>query len=253
MSEYLLRAENLSFTVPIFKPSEQKLTINPSKILRGFYSGGTKREVKILINSVNFGITKGQRLGIIGKNGAGKTTLLRLITGVYKLNGGNLEVNGTVQGLFNTELGMNYDATGVENIYLRGLQMGLKISEIQSVVENVAEFADIGDSIHRIFGDYSTGMRMRLSVAISTMITPDILIMDEWIGAGDETFTKKLNKRISMLIDNSRALIIATHSAQLMSSLCTHGFVLDNGNGVFFGPINEALDYYRNNVLKVSV
>ena len=245
----LIHAKNLYLHIPIFKPSERELGINPLKLVSGFYLNRSSREVKTPINNLSFTIHRGDRLGVIGQNGAGKSTLLRLLSGIYRKSSGILEVHGSVHGLYNVKLGMNSDATGIENIYLRGLQMGLSLNEIRDLIQPVVEFAEIGDAINDVFSVFSTGMQLRLAVAISTMIKPDILIMDEWIGSGDENFRKKINKRMNDLIDDSRGLVIATHSTHLLKSLCTHGMVLDNGKLSYFGPIADALHFYNEEIV----
>ena len=185
------------------------------------------------------------RLGLIGANGAGKSTLLRVLAGIYAPTEGQVNVNGTATGLFDISLGMHPEATGLENIYLRGLQMGLGLKRIKDLVEDVIAFSELQDDIEKPFNIYSAGMRLRLAVAISTMITPNVLLLDEWIGAGDAHFRKKVQARMDSLVENSSGLVIATHNANLMKSLCTHGLVLKKGKMVFRGNLEAALDCYQ--------
>lgn len=243
--EVLIEAKNVNLHIPVYKPSDRTLTVNPFHLISGLYGHKSKRQTRTLLNDITFIINKGERLGVIGGNGAGKTTLLRVLSGVYKPSSGYLYRNGNTQALFNVKVGMRPTATGIENIYLRGLQMGMSISEVSNVVQNVVDFAGIGNHIHDLFGNYSAGMQLRLSVAISTMMNPNILIMDEWIGSGDQKFRQKINHRMGQLIDNSRGLVLATHSIALMKSVCTHGLVLQHGTIVFFGPIDDAIKYYE--------
>ena len=186
----------------------------------------------------------GQRLGLIGPNGSGKSTLLRVLAGIYKPNAGSLIINGEAKGLFDVSLGMHQEATGLENIYLRGLQMGLGLSEIRQLIPEILEFSELTDDIDKPLATYSTGMRLRLALSISTMIEPDILLLDEWIGAGDAHFAAKIRKRMMDIIEGSRGLVIATHNPGLMRSLCTHGLVLHNGQTQFFGSLEDALSVY---------
>ena len=152
--------------------------------------------------------------------------------------------------MFDFTMGMRPDATGVENIYLRGLQMGLTLKKIKSILPEVVEFAEIGAAITDVFSTYSTGMKLRLAAAISTMITPDILILDEWVGSGDADFKKKLNARMDVIIENSHGLVIASHSEILIRELCDKVLVLDKGMSKFYGTPDDAFHFYKKNIAK---
>ena len=217
MAKTLLKCENVSLTIPLYK-HRKLLTSNPFQLFSGLYGGGGSRGEKSLLLNVSFELKEGDSIGVLGVNGAGKTTLLRLLSGVYKPSAGSIAINGTSYGLFNVHIGMKPEASGVENIYLRGLQMGMGFSAIKSTLNEVMDFADIGDSIYDPISSYSNGMRMRLALAVSTMINPDILLLDEWIGAGDQEFRKKINDRMMGLVENSKAMIIATHNRVLTVS-----------------------------------
>lgn len=246
MSKTLIEAKNVTLHVPVFSVTERKININPMRLLSGTYSTQTDREVKTLLENISFKLMQGQRMGVLGGNGAGKTTLMRVLSGVYKASGGELHVNGNVQAMFNVQLGMNQAATGIENIYLRGIQMGMSLATIKKKVPEIVEFAGIGDAINNTFSTYSAGMRLRLAVSISTIVSPEILILDEWIGAGDADFQEKLDQRMKEVILDSKALVIATHNKNLMRRYCTHGLVLSKGKSVFFGDLDEALEFYKN-------
>lgn len=244
----LVSARNVGLSVPVFRPDDRKLMVNPASILSDFYLARSRRHVATLLDDVSFDLALGERLGLIGANGAGKSTLLRVIAGIYRPSQGRLSVNGSARGLFGISMGMLPEATGLENIYLRGLQMGFKMADIRERLADITAFADLGDAIEQPFNTYSTGMRLRLAFAVSTMIEPDILLMDEWIGAGDATFRAKAKARMDELVANSRGLILATHNTGLMRSLCTRGLVLAKGRVVFNGPIDDALAHYNDQV-----
>ena len=235
----------MTLRVPVFLPDDRQLLSSPRKFLTDLYFSRSRRGIVTILDNVSFRLMAGERLGIIGANGAGKSTLLRVIAGIYAPTEGQVKVNGTVRGLFDISLGMHPEATGLENIYLRGLQMGLGLKRIKDLVEDVIAFSELQDDIEKPFNTYSTGMSLRLAVAISTMIAPDILLLDEWIGAGDAHFRNKVKARMDRLIEKSRGLIIATHSTGLMKSLCTHGLVLSKGKVVFCGDLDEALRCYE--------
>lgn len=250
MSEILISADKVGFTVPVFRPHEEKIGANPLRLMTNFYSNRSKRQIRDLLSNVSFDLKKSEALGVIGRNGSGKTTLLRILCGIYKYNSGSLTVNGKAQGLFNFKMGMSDNATGVENIYLRGLQMGLSLKKIKSILPEVIEFAEIGSAINDVFSTYSTGMQLRLAAGISTMITPEILVLDEWVGSGDSAFTEKLNERMDKIIDNSHGLVIASHSEALIRSICSRVLVLEAGRSVFYGSPNDAFTYYKEVVRK---
>lgn len=241
----LVEAVNLTLKVPIFQPSDRTLRANPFRLLADFYFSRTRRGVITLLDDVSFTIQRGERLGIIGANGAGKSTLLRVLAGIYSASAGTLIVNGEARGLFDISLGMNQEATGLENIYLRGLQMGIRLGDIKFLIPEILAFSELEEAIHQPLNTFSSGMKLRLALAISTMIEPDILLLDEWLGAGDARFNGKVKARMNSLIKKSRGLIIATHNETLMKSLCTHGLVLSKGKTVFVGKLDDALQAYR--------
>lgn len=241
----LVEVRNLALTVPIFRPDDRALMSNPLRLLSDIYTARTKRGIKTILHDVSFTLSPGERLGLIGPNGAGKSTLLRVLAGIYAPTSGQLIVNGTAKGLFDISLGMTDDATGLENIYMRGLQMGMKLAEIKEMIPEIAEFSELEEAMEQPFYTYSTGMRLRLAVTISTLIEPDILLLDEWLGAGDASFSAKVKKRMDSLVERSRGLVIATHNEALMKTLCTHGLLLSKGGVEFYGDLAEALERYK--------
>ena len=241
----LVEAKGLSFTVPIFRPGDRTLMSNPLHLLTDFYTTRTKRGVKTILDDVSFILRPGERLGVIGANGAGKSTLLRVLAGIYAPTSGHLTVNGTAKGLFDISLGMSEEATGLENVYMRGLQMGMTLTKINELVPEIVEFTELQEAIEQPLNTYSSGMRLRLALTVSTMIEPDILLLDEWIGAGDAQFNQKIRRRMESLVAKSRGLILATHNEALMETLCTHGLLLSKGKVVFFGELMPALQCYK--------
>lgn len=244
-NDILIEAKNLSLQVPVFLPNERQLLKNPLGFLTDLYFARQSRQIVPILNNINFTLKRGERLGLIGHNGAGKSTLLRVLARIYYPTDGTLTVNGNAKGLFDIAMGMNQDATGLENIYLRGLQMGLTLNDIKDLIPEIVDFADLEDQIDNPFYTYSSGMKMRLSFSISTIVEPDILLLDEWVGAGDANFRDKVKERMNSLIEKSRGLVLATHTAGLMKSLCTHGIVLQEGDVMYLGPVDDALKFYE--------
>lgn len=245
MSEFLIRARDMSLFVPTYKPSQRDLLSNPRRLLADLYLTRDRRETITLLDKLNFTLAQGERLGIIGPNGAGKSTLLRVIAGIYPVSEGELTINGNAQGLFDVRYGMDFEGTGLENIYLRGLQMGLRLKQVRELIPTVVEFAELDEAINDPIRVYSTGMLLRLGFAISTMIEPDILLLDEWIGSSDARFREKTQKRMNELVDTSRGLVLATHNDSLMESLCDRAIVLVKGKILFDGPVVDAQKFYH--------
>lgn len=252
MTRYLIDAQHMCLDVPVFQPSARKLLSHPGRLLSDLYLTRAKRNAVTLLDDINLQLEPGDRVGIIGTNGAGKSTLLKVLAGVYPISRGSLAINGAAKGLFNISLGMNMEGTGLENIYLRGLQMGLTLDEVRDLVEEVVKFSELTEAIDRPINTYSTGMLLRLAFAISTMIHPDILLLDEWIGAGDIRFRQKAQDRMNELVDRSRCLVLATHNASLMKRLCPRGIVVDQGKIVFDGPIDDAQGYYEEKIVSTT-
>lgn len=194
---------------------------------------------------VSFRIEHGERVGLIGPNGAGKTTLLRVLAGVYEPSRGAIRHLGRVVPLFDAVLGMDTEATGYENIALRGLLLGLSPKMIQERTEEIAEFTELGDYLDMPVRTYSSGMMLRLAFAISTAIDPEILLMDEWIGAGDAHFLDKAEQRMNNLINRTSILVIASHSEEIIRRLCTKAILLVGGQVRSFGPVGDVLHSYH--------
>jgi lipopolysaccharide transport system ATP-binding protein len=197
------------------------------------------------LQGIDLDLQNGCRLALLGHNGAGKTTLLRALAGIYHPTAGSISAEGRRVPLFDIGLGFDEEATGIENIMLRGLLMGLKRAEIEHKVKEIAEFSGLGEFIDLPVRTYSSGMTLRLMFAIATNIEAEILLMDEWIASGDQDFIEKANHRLNELIDRSHILVFASHNLELMQKLCNRGVVLDGGRLAFDGPIDDAIEHYR--------
>jgi len=197
------------------------------------------------LNSISFELSAGDRLGLLGRNGSGKSTLLKTLAGVYPPVSGRLEIEGSIAAIFNAQLGFQKDATGLENIFLRGAMLGISFSEIDKVVPEILEFSELGDWIHQPIELYSSGMALRLAFAITTTIRSDILLLDEWLGAGDSAFLAKARTRLEEMIEHASIIVLATHNLSLMRSQCKRALVLDDGHIIFLGDIETAIDHYH--------
>jgi homopolymeric O-antigen transport system ATP-binding protein len=192
---------------------------------------GQRGEVTVVraLDHVSFKLKAGDRLGLWGHNGSGKTTLLRAIAGVYRPVAGRLDVHGRIASLIDLNLGMDGEATGIENIRLRGVLLGLSRREADRLLDDVAEFTDLGDFLSMPVRTYSTGMHMRLGFAISTAVDADIVLMDEWLSVGDADFQKRAQDRLTRFLARSKILVLASHSEQLLKDMCTRMIHLEHG------------------------
>lgn len=197
------------------------------------------------LDGVSFDIDEGDRIGIFGENGAGKSTLLRTIAGIYEPVRGKLETEGRVLTLFNLTLGMNQDATGLENIWLRGRMLGLTNQQIKDSVADIAEFTELGEYLHMPMRMYSTGMLLRLAFAISTATNPEILILDEIIGAGDAAFLAKADARLKGFLARTAIMVIASHSTSILQQWCNKGMLLERGQLVAYGRLEDVISLYE--------
>ncbi len=193
--------------------------------------------------SLKFGV--GDRVALIGHNGAGKTTLLRVLAGIYEPRGGWVKIEGRVTPMFDINLGIDPESTGYENIILRGLYLGLTKAEIMERRDSVAEFTELGPFLDFPVRTYSAGMHARLAFAMATCITPEILLLDEGIGAGDAGFMEKANLRLDQFVAKTGILVLASHTDDLVRRLCNKAVLMEHGRAVWVGEVNEGLAVYR--------
>jgi len=225
-------AENVSVEFPVYEASKRSL----KRALVRAATGGvlsTDRSQHVTVralNALNFNLRDGDRVGLLGHNGSGKSTLLRVLAGAYEPVSGSIMVDGKVASMLNVWLGMIIDATGRENIYLRGAVMGLKPSQVDAVLDDIVEFSELGDYIDMPLRTYSSGMQMRLAFSIATSIAADIVLMDEWLSAGDAAFAEKAQKRLNSLLARTGIFVVASHDESLIKSTCNKIMRLDHGN-----------------------
>ncbi|MBN3815749.1 ABC transporter ATP-binding protein [Paraburkholderia sp. Se-20369] len=195
----------------------------------GRFVGSSGHTVVEALRDINLEIARGDRIALIGGNGAGKTTLLRVLAGVYEPEIGKVRVQGRITSLLDSMLGMDLESTGYENMYLRGLFLGLKAKEIAKLADEIAEFSELGDFLNVPVRTYSSGMTLRLAFSISTVIKPEILLMDEWMSVGDEHFKHKAEERLEQFVSDAGILVIATHDHGLAERLATRRITMEHG------------------------
>lgn len=225
-----IRAQNLTVTFPLRRA--------------GIRSTGGKGAHNAL-NKVSFTLEPGARIGLLGRNGSGKSTLLRTLAGVYPPTTGELEVEGRVAAIFNASLGFVQEATGMENIYLRGAMLGLSFDEIRELTPSIVEFSELGDWVHQPIHRFSSGMALRLAFSITTAIRSDVLLLDEWLGAGDAAFLRKARARMQSMVEDASIVVLATHNLNLMRNQCNQAMVLEEGELVFMGDLDTAIEKYQ--------
>jgi ABC-type polysaccharide/polyol phosphate transport system ATPase subunit len=238
--------EGISVEFPIYSTTGRSLK---KRLLRvstgGRISNETGRIVVHALNDVSLKFDHGDRVGLVGHNGAGKTTLLRVLAGVYEPTAGVIRSEGRITPLFDVSLGIDVEATGTENIYLRGALLGLTRRELDKKRDEIATFTELGDYMSAPVRTYSAGMSMRLAFAISTSIVPEILLMDENIAAGDAHFIHKAERRLNEIVERSGIMVLASHSEDLIERLCNRAVWMDAGMVRAVGRPQEILTAYR--------
>jgi ABC-type polysaccharide/polyol phosphate transport system ATPase subunit len=207
-------------------------------------SAGGKRIVVRALDNVSLTVNHGDQLGIIGHNGAGKSTLLRVFAGIYQPDAGAITIEGRVSPLFNSSPGLDPDDTGYENIVTCGLLLGMSRDEIKRKLPEIEAFSELSDYLALPARTYSAGMLVRLGFAIATSIDPEILLLDEELGAGDARFAARAAKRVEALIGRSSIVVLASQSEDLIRRICNRAILLDHGRIVADGPTGEVLEIY---------
>lgn len=216
---------------PIYNASGRSLKKRLIQVATGGQLGADAqgRVVVRALDNVTFSLRDGDRVGLLGHNGAGKSTLLRLLTGVYTPSSGFAEIVGEIGSLIDISLGIDPEATGRENIFLRGALLGMSKQAIERNLDDIIAFSELGDFVNMPLRTYSTGMHLRLAFAVSTIVRPQILLMDEWLSVGDEGFKHKAEARMAELVQTTNILVIATHSRELLMETCNRAIWLEHG------------------------
>ena len=237
-------ARQVSLDVPVFLQRERSAKGWAGLILGAAFDP-PQRKLARLLDRVDLDIREGDRVAILGRNGAGKSTLLRVLNRVYQPTGGSVHVRGSCQALLNMSLGFNGEATVRENIFLRGVAMGLRSAFLREQLDAILEFAGLEQKAGHRLRTLSSGQRLRLGFSISTSVQHDIMLMDEWVGTGDANFMARAKARMQDRVDGSSIVVLASHSVGLLRDVCNKGVVLERGRNVFAGDIGSALGAYN--------
>jgi ABC-type polysaccharide/polyol phosphate transport system ATPase subunit len=197
------------------------------------------------LKDINLEIQHGERVGLMGLNGAGKSTLLKVLAGIYPPTAGRVERRGHICPMFEFATGFEMNQSGWDNIRIRGLLLGMSPDEIESKLHEIAEFTELGEFLSYPVRTYSSGMFIRLAFAVSTSINPEILLLDEVMGAGDIQFAEKAKKRMFEFMEQGKILVFSSHNAELLGTFCERTIWLNKGQIVADGPTGEVTEQYR--------
>jgi lipopolysaccharide transport system ATP-binding protein len=245
---------NVSVDFPLYHGNSRSLKKTVFAVASGRL--GEDRQHRVVVQAlrdISFNLRTGDRLGLIGGNGAGKTTLLRTLAGIYEPGVGRVRVEGSVVALLDPGLGMNPELTGRENIMLRGLTIGLDKPAICRLEEDVQEFAELAEFLDLPVRFYSSGMVVRLGFALATAIRPQVLLMDEWILAGDAAFMEKARTRLEDMVRGAEILVLSSHMPNVVVDWCTRVMRLDRGRIIDDGAAREVTERYLGHAVPETV
>jgi len=242
-----LYLRDVSVEFPIYSGGSRSLK---KMLLHSTTQGNLARDASdritvMALNNVTLDIKHGDRLAIIGANGAGKSTLLKVLAGIDAPTGGRMHAEGRVSALLTASVGLNPDVTGRENIIIRGMYMDVHPRDMRAHVDEVAAFTELGSFIDMPVRTYSSGMMVRLCFAVATSLRPEILLMDEWLAAGDAAFLHKARQRMEDFVSSTSILVLASHTMPLLEEWCNRAILLDQGRIVASGGVKEVVAIYQ--------
>lgn len=214
---------------------KESMSISHKNYHRDFYA----------LNSLSFQVKKGETVGIIGTNGSGKSTILKIITGVLTPTTGAVKVNGKISALLELGAGFNMDYTGIENIYMNGTMMGYTKKEMDAKLQEILDFAEIGDFVYQPVKTYSSGMFVRLAFALAINVDPEILIVDEALSVGDVFFQSKCYRRMEEIRQKGTTILMVTHDMGSIIKYCDRVVLLNKGEFIAEGPAGRVVDMYK--------
>ena len=239
MSEYAIRVKDVSKMYKLYNR-------NRDRVMDAF---GLSKEPRYrehyALNELSFDVERGETVGIIGTNGAGKSTILKIITGVLNPTSGDVEIDGRISALLELGAGFNQEYTGIENVYLNGTMMGYTREEIDAKMDDILQFADIGDFVYQPVKTYSSGMFVRLAFAVAINIDPEILIVDEALSVGDVFFQNKCYKKFDDFKKLGKTILFVSHDLGSISKYCDRVVLLDHGKKLSEGSPKDMIDIYK--------
>ncbi|WP_085991086.1 ABC transporter ATP-binding protein [Oceanobacillus senegalensis] len=242
MEDYAIHLENVGKK---YKENASRLFNVRDKLL----FRKAKKQDRWSIKDVTLSIRKGESVAIIGDNGSGKSTLLRMILGVTSPTTGKVTVNGRIGGLIELGAGFQKELSGRENIYMNGVVLGLTEKEIDQVMDDIIAFSELEHHIDKPIKTFSSGMKVRLGFSIAIHVHSDIVLLDEVLAVGDKHFRKKALQAIRQFL-KGKTIVFVSHSAHQVRAVCEKAIVLDQGEVVYFGDVDSALDLYENEIVE---
>lgn len=241
MAKELLRVEHVGMK---FNLSKERVDDLREYLIRMLTGKKLERDEFWALKDVSFSLHEGERIGILGLNGAGKSTLLKVIAGVFKPTEGKVIRNGKIVPLLELGAGFDKNYTGRENIYLYGSVLGYSRNYMDAKYDQIVKFSGLGEFIDVPIKNYSSGMKSKLGFAIATIAEPEILILDEVLSVGDRKFRKKSERRILDMMENGTAVLFVSHSLAQVQRICNKAMILDHGQLVAFGDVDEIAELY---------
>jgi len=237
IEEYAVVVKNVSKIYKVYKNQKDKVKdfLFPGDWGKDFYA----------LKNISFAVNKGDCVGLIGMNGSGKSTLAQILCEISQPSVGSVSIDGT-PAMIAIGSGLNGALTGVENIELKGLMIGLDKKQIEALKDDIIEFADVGEFIYQPVKSYSSGMKARLGFAISVNINPDILVIDEALSVGDMTFTQKCLDKMQEFRDAGKTIFFVSHSMSQVESFCNRVLWLEYGKMRAYGTTEEVMPMYKN-------
>lgn len=236
---------NAAVDFPIFDAKSRSLKKAVLNKAGGKIGTDTKVPIIEALRDINLSLRHGDRVALVGYNGAGKSTLLRLLAGIYEPTRGSSRIEGKVAPIFDLGVGMDPELSGIENIIIRGLFLGMSRKQMEERLDDIGEFSELGDYLEMPLRTYSTGMRVRLALGVVTSINPEILLLDEGIGAVDAEFLEKARDRLNDLVRRSGILVFASHSDEFLVELCDTAIWMDKGQILEHGSLRNVLWQYK--------
>lgn len=236
-------------SVSLWRRTQEEFSYDLKKTLLSVVEGKYRQPAKkLVLNNINLVVDKGEKIGIIGANGSGKSTLLKIISGILRPTTGNVRVRGQVAPLIELGAGFDPDISVMDNILLYGVLLGFSRTEMKARARSILEFAELEDYALVPVKGLSSGMVARLGFAIATDVQPDILILDEVLSVGDESFKNKCKQRMDQFWDDHATVLVVSHDLEFVSTSCKKAIYLNQGNIKFAGDSQEVVDFYLETV-----